>query len=111
MIIRTRWRSILQTVTLHLGAAALIGYFAFQGYNGQYGVLARRSFEAQIAELTAERDKLRKQRQVIEANVRLLSPERIDADMLDERARALLNLVHPKDLVLLRPPQSRVIVD
>jgi len=102
MIIRTRWRSILQTVTLHLGAAALIGYFAFQGYNGQYGLLARRSFEQQHAELTRERDRLRAQREAIEARVRLLSPERIDADMLDEEARSLLNLVHPKDLVLLR---------
>jgi cell division protein FtsB len=102
MIIRTRWRSILQTVTLHLGAAALIGYFAFQGYNGQYGLLARRSFEQQHAELTEERDRLRAQRQTIESKVRLLSPERIDADMLDEEARLLLNLVHPKDLVLLR---------
>ena len=102
MIIRTRWRSILQAVTLHLGAAALIGYFAFQGYNGQYGLLARRSFEQQHAELTEERDRLRAQRMAIESKVRLLSPERIDADMLDEEARLLLNLVHPKDLVLLR---------
>lgn len=104
MIIRTRWRSIFQTVTLHLGAAVLIGYFAFQGYNGQYGLLARRGFERQLAELNAERDELRTHREAIEAKVRLLSPERIDADLLDEEARALLNLVHPKDLVLLRKP-------
>ncbi|MCK0208463.1 septum formation initiator family protein [Starkeya koreensis] len=106
MIIRTRWRSILQTVTLHLGAAALIGYFAFQGYNGQYGLLARRSFEQQHAELTQERDKLRAQRVALESKVKLLSPELIDADMLDEQARALLNLVNPKDLVLLRVPAA-----
>ncbi|MBB3771347.1 cell division protein FtsB [Angulomicrobium tetraedrale] len=106
MIIRTRWRSILQTVTLHLGAAALIGYFAFQGYNGQYGLLARRGFEQQRAELIEERDTIRAQREAIEAKVRLLSSERIDADMLDEEARLLLNLVHPKDLVLLRSPDA-----
>ncbi|MDQ0509211.1 FtsB family cell division protein [Ancylobacter amanitiformis] len=106
MIIRTRWRSILQTVTLHLGAAALIGYFAFQGYNGQYGLLARRGFEQQRAELIEERDKIRAQREAIEAKVRLLSSERIDADMLDEEARLLLNLVHPRDLVLLRGPDA-----
>ena len=110
MIIRTRWRSILQTITLHLGAALLIGYFAFQGYNGQYGLLARRSFEQQLTSLTQERDKLRTQREAIESKVLLLSPERIDADLLDERARSLLNLVHPKDLVMLRqmPAGSQV---
>lgn len=104
MIIRTRWRSFFQTVILHLGAAALVGYFAFQGYNGQYGLLARRSFEQQHAELTQERDKLRAQRQALQAKVALMSPDLVDADMLDEQARVLLNLVHPKDLVLLRVP-------
>ncbi|TSJ61482.1 septum formation initiator family protein [Starkeya sp. 3C] len=106
MIIRTRWRSIFQTVTLHLGAAALIGYFAVQGYNGQYGLIARRTFEQQHAELTEERDKLRTQRQALEAKVRLLSPDLIDADMLDEQARVLLNLINPRDLVLLRAPAA-----
>ena len=106
MIIRTRWRSIFQTVTLHLGAAALIGYFAVQGYNGQYGLIARRTFEQQHTELTEERDKLRLQRQALEAKVRLLSPDLIDADMLDEQARVLLNLINPKDLVLLRAPAA-----
>lgn len=104
MIIRTRWRSFFQTVILHLGAAALVGYFAFQGYNGQYGLLARRTFEQQHAELTQERDKLRAQRKALQAKVALLSPDLVDADMLDEQARELLNLVHPKDLVLLRVP-------
>ncbi|MCS0496953.1 FtsB family cell division protein [Ancylobacter mangrovi] len=104
MIIRTRWRSFFQTVTLHLGAAALIGYFAFQGYNGQYGLLARRHFEQELADLTAQRDDIRSRREALEAKVALLSPERIDADTLDEEARALLNLVNPKDLVLLRTP-------
>lgn len=108
MIVRTRWRSILQTATLHLGAAALIGYFAFQGYNGQYGLLARRTFEQQHTALTLERDKLRSQREALQSKVRLLSPDLIDADMLDEQARSMLNLVHPKDLVLLRSPNAGV---
>lgn len=110
MIVRTRWRSILQTVTLHLGAAALIGYFAFQGYNGQYGLQAKRHFEEQMATLTEERDTLRTQRQALEAKIRLLSPDLVDADMLDEQARILLNLVNPKDLVLLRPRNAPSLV-
>ena len=102
MIIRTRWRSVLQTVTLHLGAAAIVGYFAFQGYNGQYGLIARRSFEQQIASLSGELDRLRAEREALQGKVELLAPDRIDPDMLDEEARSLLNLVHRKDLVLLR---------
>ncbi|MEZ0212756.1 MAG: septum formation initiator family protein [Xanthobacteraceae bacterium] len=103
MITRTRWRSVLQTVTLHLGAALLIGYFAFQGYGGQYGLVAKRSFEQELSSLTAELAALRTEREAIATKVALLSPDRIDPDLLDEEARSLLNLIHRKDLVMLRP--------
>ena len=106
MITRTRWRSIIQTLTLHLGAAALIGYFAFQGYGGQYGLVAKRSFEQQLNSLTEELAELRTQREALASKVGLLASTRIDPDLLDEEARLLLNLVNPKDLVLVRPVQS-----
>ena len=106
MTVRTRWRSIIQTLTLHLGAALLIGYFALQGYGGQYGLAAKRDFEQQITSLTGELETLRTQREAIARKVDLLASDHIDPDLLDEQARSLLNLVNPKDLVLLRPKAS-----
>lgn len=103
---RTRRRTIFQTIVLHLGAAGLIGYFAVQGYNGQYGLIAKRNFEQQHATLSDELAALRSQREAIEAKVNLLDPARIDADILDEEARSLLNLINPKDLVMLRQGHS-----
>jgi cell division protein FtsB len=41
-------------------------------------------------------------RQRIERDVALLQPENLDPDMLDERARAILNLAHPDDLVMMK---------
>ena len=38
----------------------------------------------------------------LERDVALLRPESLDPDMLDERARASLNLAHPDDLVMLK---------
>ncbi|MFK8251214.1 FtsB family cell division protein [Ancylobacter terrae] len=103
MITRTRWRTFFQTLTLYLGATLLIGYFALQGYGGQYGLAAKRNFEHENAVLTQELAELRAKREAIAAKVTLLSPDRIDPDLLDEEARSLLNLVHRRDLVLLRP--------
>ena len=40
-----------------------------------------------------------------ERRVALLRSDRIDPDMLDERARALLGLADPRDLVLLTHPR------
>ena len=106
MITRSRWRSFLQTLTLYIGAALLIGYFALQGYGGQYGLAAKRTFEQEKAQLATELAELRTKREALASKVALLSPDRIDPDLLDEEARSLLNLINRKDLVLLRPPAA-----
>ena len=40
------------------------------------------------------------ERKVWEHRVSLLHADRLDPDLLDERARAMLNYAHPRDLVL-----------
>jgi cell division protein FtsB len=41
----------------------------------------------------------------LERDVALLRPESLDPDMLDERARAILNLAHSNDLIMLKRRQ------
>ncbi len=41
----------------------------------------------------------------LERDVALLRPESLDPDMLDERARAILNLAHQDDLIMLKRRQ------
>ena len=41
----------------------------------------------------------------LERDVALLRPESLDPDMLDERARAILNLAHPDDLIMMKRRQ------
>ena len=59
MVARTRLGRICQGLALHIVAALIIGYFAFQGYHGNYGLLAQRQFEQDVVDLTLERDTLR----------------------------------------------------
>ena len=54
----------------------------------------------QIAELSAELDVLKGERAAWERRIVLLKPESIDPDMLDERARILLNYADPRELTL-----------
>ena len=103
MVARTRLGRILQSLALHLGAAAIIGYFAFQGYHGNYGLLAQRGYEREIANLTLERDALKIERADLEHRVGLLRADRLDPDLLEELARRELGFAHPNDLVMLRP--------
>jgi cell division protein FtsB len=103
MVTRKRLRSILTALGLYTGAALLIGYFGVNAYTGNHGLRAQQDLDKQIAELTAEHDQLAAERARWEHRVALLKADSIDPDMLDERARALLNYVDPNDVTYLIP--------
>ena len=48
---------------------------------------------------------LKAERALWERRVALLRSDKIDPDMLDERARTLLGLADPRDLVMLTHPR------
>ena len=60
----------------------------------------KQELEEQIAQLNDELAGLRAERARWERRVLLLRPGSIDPDMLDERARTLLNYADPRDLTL-----------
>ena len=84
---------------LALGAG---GYFGYHLQNGDHGLEARADLERRTNVLEGELAGLREVRLRIERDVALLEPESLDPDMLDERARAILNLAHPDDLVMMK---------
>ncbi len=71
--------------------------------SGELGIVGRAMIERQVSELEQELSVLTAQRHDLLARVSLLRPESLDPDMLDERARLNLNLVHADELVVLRP--------
>ena len=102
MVTRKRLRSVLRAVGLYLMAALLIGYFGVNAFTGNHGLKAKQDLDLQIAELTRERDRLKADRAQWDRRVALLRSASLDPDMLDERARGLLEYVHQNDITLLR---------
>jgi cell division protein FtsB len=100
MVSRTRLKTVLTTLALYAGAALLIGYFGMHAYSGNHGLRAKEDLAVQMQELSEEVARLRAERSEWERRVALLRSGSLDPDMLDERARAMLNYVHPRDLVL-----------
>jgi cell division protein FtsB len=100
MVTRRRVRTVLNALALYTIAVLLIGYFGVNAYTGNHGLRARQELDAEIAQLTAELAALRADRANWERRVALLEPLNIDRDMLDERARALLNYADPRELTL-----------
>jgi len=101
MVTRKRLRSTLQTLGLYIGSALLIGYFWINAYSGNLGLRAKEDLNQQEIELTREFEAVKAERQAWEHRVALLRPAAVDPDTLDERARAQLDFVHPRDLVMM----------
>jgi cell division protein FtsB len=100
MVTRKRLRSILTALGLYVMAALLIGYFGVNAYNGNHGLRAKQDIDQQIAALTGELTSLQTERHAWERRIELLKPLSIDRDMLDERARELLDYAAPDELIL-----------
>jgi len=100
MVTRRRLRSVLTALGLYLAAALLIGYFWVNAFTGNHGLNARQSIDQQIAQLSGELAQVQAERVVWERRVALLKPDSLDPDLLDERARALLDYVDANDLTL-----------
>ena len=91
--------------------AVLMAYFGYHAVQGEHGLLARNALSAQVTEAHATLADLRADRQRLEAQVGLMAPDAVDRDMLDERARAMLNYAHPNDVVIFLHEQSGIAGD
>ena len=105
MVTHHRRRTILTALGLYIFAALFVGYFAFNAFTGAHGLRAQADLDQQLAAMQTELDQLKAEHAVWDRRVNLLRSDRIDPDMLDERARELLNLSDPRDEMFLLPPR------
>ena len=106
MVTRRRLRTVLNALALYALAALLIGYFGVNAYSGNRGLKAKEVIDRQSAALSAELEQLKSEHAQWQRRIALLKSDAIDPDMLDERARALLDDVDPNDLTLMYDRQS-----
>jgi cell division protein FtsB len=89
-----------------LGCLAIV-YFGYHAVEGDRGLLAwvSKSNDAEKARVRVAA--LRVERAELEHRVARLRPESLDLDLLDERARAVLNLSSPDEIVIIEREKSR----
>ena len=105
MVSHRRRHAILTALALYLFAALFIGYFAVNAFTGNHGLRAQQNLDQQLATMQGELTHLNAERVLWQRRVALLRSDRLDPDMLDERARALIGYVDPRDLTLLLAPR------
>jgi cell division protein FtsB len=96
-ILRRRARHVLVPM---LGAL-LLAYFGYHAFEGDRGLLAYLRLTQELKKAEISRDLIQADRMVIERRVALLRPDGVDPDMLDERARIMLNLGRRDELTIM----------
>ena len=95
--IRRRGRHVLPQVLL----AATLGYFGYHIIQGEHGILAWLRLEKEVRIAKANAAVLSAERAQLEHRVSLLRPDSLDPDLLDERARAVLDYGRGDEMVVL----------
>jgi cell division protein FtsB len=104
MVTRKRLRTILNALALYVLAALLIGYFGVNAYSGNRGLKAKEDIDRQMASLNTDLTRLKLEHAQWARRVALLKSDAIDPDMLDERARSLLDYANPNDMTMMFQP-------
>ncbi len=81
----------------------VVTYFGYHAVEGDRGLLAWRRMGAEIALAETRLGSISKERQTLEHRVSLLRPDNLDPDMLEERARAILNFSRSDEVVVMTP--------
>jgi cell division protein FtsB len=90
-----------------LFAVSLLAYFGYHLVEGDRGLKAWNRRIRDLAEAKGRLAAVEAERRALEQDVALLRPDHIDRDMLDEQARATLNLAAPNEKVIFTKRPER----
>jgi cell division protein FtsB len=103
MILQRRFRTALVALAFYGAAGGIVTYFWWHAHHGDRGLHAKSVYKLRIAELNQEILEAKKEKADWERRVALLRADSLDRDILEERARQLLNGVHRNDVVVVAP--------
>ena len=83
--------------------ATVFGYFGYNLVNGDRGLLALASLQREVMVAEHNLAEAETTRKIWERRVSALRNGSLDPDMLDERARALLNYSRKDDIIIYTP--------
>ncbi len=104
MVVKRRFRGILLPLALYLASGAAAYFFINEARTGSRGIDTRNALLAEISRLTHDRDQLQSERTSLEHRNAMLSSSSLDPDLLEERARLILNRGRATDVVISLTP-------
>ena len=96
-----------KSVAVSVFGVSVTVYFAFHIFQGERGLLAWWKLQKQVSKARTTAEVTSFQKTYLEKRVRLLAPDNLDPDMLEERARLMLNYGHADEIVILDPERKK----
>ena len=87
---------------------SLVGYFGWNAVQGNHGLVAYAQRQQLLAQAQADQAQTQADKDAWDLRVSALRSRHLDADMLDERSRAMLNLANPNDIIVSYGPKDHV---
>jgi cell division protein FtsB len=87
---------------------ALTFYFCWNAVQGPHGLKSYAAQQIVLKQAQADLAIAQAERDAWQRRVYALESDHLDRDMLDERARALLNLANPNDIIVQYGPKDRL---
>lgn len=96
------WRPLGITASL----LAFQFYLGYSAISGQFGIESRTEIRAEIEILEDRSAALQAEIDAYKHRNSLMNPRHLDPDLVTERARALLNMAHADDVLIMVHPQN-----
>ena len=87
---------------------AITGYFGWNATQGERGLVAYVQRQELLRQVVADQAAAKAERDGWETRVSGLRARHLNPDTLDERARAMLNLAEPSDVIVKLGPQEKL---
>ena len=87
---------------------AITGYFGWNATQGDHGLVAYAQRQQLLREVLVDQAAAKVERDAWSIRVSGLRARHLDPDTLDERARAMLNLADPSDVIVKLGPQDKL---
>lgn len=103
----SRWfsknsRSLLGSVV----GACIVVYFVYHAVQGDRGMVAMLQLQNQVRDAQHFLSQVREQRETLEHRVKLMGPNGVDPDLLEEQSRSQLNTAKPNEWVVITKPDN-----
>jgi cell division protein FtsB len=106
MAIRIDLRRYLRQITVPLIGASLMGYFGYHAIQGDRGLMAWLTLKQQLRHADAQLASLQDEQVTLSNRVQRMRPGSLDADLLDERTRVMLNYAQDDEVVIMHPESA-----